>query len=92
MCRRPDVGLGNVRIPGSCCRYHGADSLALEHTIAKIDASGAAKSSGRIAEWCRGALNMATERILIITDADRLAELTPTGDPRRTPCAAACRI
>jgi len=30
MCRRPDVGLGNIRVPDSCRRYHRADTLALE--------------------------------------------------------------
>jgi hypothetical protein len=50
MCRRPDVGLGNVRIPDSCRRYYLADTLALAHAIAKTNASHAAQSSGPVAE------------------------------------------
>ncbi len=46
MCRRPDVGLGNVRVPDSSRRYHSADSLAVEFAIARIHAGRAAKSSG----------------------------------------------
>ena len=46
MCRRLDVGLGNVRVPDSCRRYHRADSLAVEYAIARIHAGRAAKSSG----------------------------------------------
>ncbi len=66
MCRRPDVGLCNVRIPDSRRRNHRADSLALEHAIAKTDASHPGLSGRPVAEWCRGggALNVATEPIL----------------------------
>src|SRR5207302_11216813 len=67
MCRRPDVGLGNVRIPDSCRRYHCADTLTLERAIARTNRSHSGQSSGPVAEWCGGTLKVATEPILIIS-------------------------
>lgn len=66
MCRRPHVGLGDLRIPDSCRRYHPADALAFEQAIAKTHASRAGQSGRSVAEWSRsgGALNVATKPIL----------------------------
>ena len=64
MCRRADVGLGNVRIPDSSRRYHRADTLALEYAIARINPNRAAHRSRTVTEWCAGALDMASEPLL----------------------------
>src|SRR6266403_3353462 len=80
MCRRPNVGLGNVRIPDSSRRYHSADALALGHAIAKANPSCAARNGRPVAERCRGggALNMATKPILVIRTLP-----TAPGNPQR---------
>src|SRR5208283_177833 len=62
-----DVGVGDVRIPDSCCRHHHAGTLAVEPAIARSTTSRATWSSGSVPEECGGALNMATESILINT-------------------------
>ena len=67
MCRRTNVGLGNVRIPDSRRGYHRADTLSLAPAIGKINASRAKKSRRRVTEWGRSALSVQngkrTERI-----------------------------
>jgi hypothetical protein len=64
------VGLGDIRIPDSCGRYHRADTFLLEYAIARINPNRAAHRSRTVTEWCEGALDMADEPLLItITSA-----------------------
>jgi hypothetical protein len=64
---RPDVGVGNVRIPGPGNSYHRADALTLENAIAKLNASCGARRDRLVAERrrARGALNGVAKSILI---------------------------
>jgi hypothetical protein len=68
MRRRPDVGVGNVRIPDSSGSYHRADALAVENAISKVNPSCGARSDRLVAERCRarGVLNRMARSILII--------------------------
>src|SRR5437879_2780439 len=74
MCRRPDVGLGNVRIPDSCGRHHRADTVAVEPAIAKTNANRAARSSRTVTKWGGGALKVETKFILIVSDLPAAVE------------------
>src|SRR5437879_768143 len=74
MCRRPDVGLGNVRIPDSCGRHHRADTVAVEPAIAKTNANRAARSSRTVTKWGGGALKVATKSILITSNLPAAVE------------------
>ena len=70
MRRRPDVGLGNVRILDSSGSYHRADALALENAVSKVNPSCGARSDRLVAEQyrARGALNGMAKSIIIITN------------------------
>src|SRR5438270_3879992 len=63
---RPDVGVGNIRVPDSSRGYHRSDTLALEHEITGANPSCAAECGGPVAQRRRGggALNVTTKPII----------------------------
>ena len=89
MCRRTDVGLGNVRIPGSRRRYHRADTLLLEYAIGRINPNRAAHRSRAVTEWSAGALEVASEPLLItITTAAPATGQRPANSGNSPGCGA----
>src|SRR5258708_31992313 len=75
MCRRADVGLGDVRIRDSCRCDHPADSLPSRHTIAGINPSSADKSSRRVSE--RGGVLVIRRGLLAVSSEGKAHRENP---------------
>jgi hypothetical protein len=81
VCGRPNVGMGNVRVSDSSSPHHDADTLARACGLAQTRAIRVVYTRGTVAErrTSRGALDVATESLLIIIIANAYRKLQDSG-------------